>query len=68
MSEEVTTNEEVTEEEFKADWKAAAKKLKAVTEDYAVDNYFKRVKALALKERYNNKERSEELYNSITGL
>lgn len=55
-------------EEVKLDWKAAAQKLKAIVEDTSIDNYFNQAEAKQLRDRYNSKERSEELFQKIMSL
>lgn len=52
----------------KADWKEAAKKLKALVEDHSIEGYDKRVVAEKLKDRYNDKERTQVLFDEIMAL
>jgi len=49
-------------------WKRAAVKLKTVLDDLGIDNYFKRQRAMKLRDRYNDKERTQNLYNEINEL
>lgn len=61
--------EEVEEEEFEADWKEVASKLKEVVAKLdSIDYYFQKDEILMIRQRFNDKERSEELYNKIMSL
>lgn len=67
---EIQPDEEVpaTEEDSKLNWKEAASKLKKLVEDNSIDTFFRKDEINALRDRYNNKERSEELFNQIMGV
>lgn len=56
------------DEAFDGDWKKAAKKLKSIVNDHSIDNYFKRLQGQKLREKYNDGNRSKELYDSIMAL
>lgn len=64
VEEEIMEEEKVVEEP-EIDWKLAADKLKKLVNDQSIDAYFKRGKVQALRERYNNKDRSQELFDLI---
>ena len=77
MAKESTKATEVPEEveeaiaeagEYNFDTKTAATALKKCLADHGIDNYVKRKAALALKVRYNDLERSEDLFNAIMAL
>lgn len=61
---------EATEEasEYDFDQKKAASVLRKVLGNHGIDSYPTRIKAIALKSRYNDKERTEALYNAIMAL
>jgi hypothetical protein len=53
------------------DWKIAAKHLKKIISscrDSSIDTYFQRREINTLRDRYNKKERTRDLYNAIMTL
>ena len=50
------------------DWKLAAAKLKEVLADHSIDNYTRRYEATHLRARYNSRNLTTELYESIMSL
>ena len=53
---------------FQADWKLAANKLKIAVADLSIDRYFQREYIQTLRQRFNDKERTQELYEAIMRL
>lgn len=67
--EEEVLEEAEEAEEVGADWKEVASKLKEVVAKLdSIDYYFQKDEILMIRQRFNDKERSEELYNKIMSL
>lgn len=61
--------EEASNDQNELDWIEAGNKLKSVvTNIKSIDNYFRQDIINAIRERFNNRERTEELYNEIMNL
>jgi hypothetical protein len=51
------------------DWKSASIKLKHNVDTISsIDNFFRKPLVLSLRERFNNRERTQELYDAIMKL
>lgn len=68
LAEDVEAAMKEQEDGLDLDWKSAARKLKNLVTDQSIDTYFKRQEIAELRERYNSKERTEELFNLIMGV
>jgi CRISPR/Cas system CMR subunit Cmr4 (Cas7 group RAMP superfamily) len=73
---EFTEPEEKTEEAIRSeeevfgelDWKEAARHLKLAVEDQSIDRYSFKEYIERLRVRYNDKERTKELYDAIMAI
>ena len=67
-AEDDTSEKDTLENGPELDWEAARKHLRAAKKDNSIDRYHKQEQIAQLGSRYNDEERTQELYDAIMAL